>query len=460
MLGATADQIYYGSLEKGYACCLIGCRFVADRHLNYVKHIKQSHPNMKNLLCNFRKLCLQRFDSVENLVQHLKENHSARVTVSSSKSIATDQVNVAVKCNRLLCNGRQFDNLSLLMTHWNCFHSNENRDCIFLDCNSTFDVRSTSRQHFRTQHKLKNKMELKQRHLVQGSGILHIGGLATSSNDPASLAAVGAEGDGHFSIVESADYDDEHFALLETFEEDLEDKEDTEEKENYYLKYYADYLNRLTTFKYVPASTVQEMAEEYLSNTTKSLERREHLLRKSLGKINGIDQAEVERVVKEVIHNDQFLDAQIKLSTDYKRKKFIKENMSYVAPQEIVMNKQEVKEGKRKEVVHYIPVTETFKTLVEDPTMIKMMNLKTAGKNVVEDNKLHDLRDGSVFKTNEFFVANPEAFTVMLYSDGVEIKNPLGAAKGRYKVIQVFYTLGEVDKAQRSQIDRITLGMF
>ena len=33
MLRATADQIYYGSLEKGYACCLIGCRFVADRHL-------------------------------------------------------------------------------------------------------------------------------------------------------------------------------------------------------------------------------------------------------------------------------------------------------------------------------------------------------------------------------------------------------------------------------------------
>ena len=38
-------------------------------------------------------------------------------------------------------------------------------------------------------------------------------------------------------------------------------------------------------------------------------------------------------------------------------------------------------------------------------------------------------------------------------------QNPLGAARGRYKVVQVFFTLCEVEKAQRSQIDRLTLCM-
>ena len=46
-----------------------------------------------------------------------------------------------------------------------------------------------------------------------------------------------------------------------------------------------------------------------------------------------------------------------------------------------------------------------------------------------------------------------------LYSDGVELSNPLGAAKGRHKIVQVFYTLCQIPKSQRSQIDRMQLCM-
>ena len=45
------------------------------------------------------------------------------------------------------------------------------------------------------------------------------------------------------------------------------------------------------------------------------------------------------------------------------------------------------------------------------------------------------------------------------FCDRVSLKNPLGAARGRYKIVQVFYTLCEIDKAQRSQIDRLQLIM-
>ena len=44
------------------------------------------------------------------------------------------------------------------------------------------------------------------------------------------------------------------------------------------------------------------------------------------------------------------------------------------------------------------------------------------------------------------------------FSEGFP-QNPLGAARGRYKITQVFFTLGEIDKAQRSKIDRLTLVM-
>merc|ERR1712096_528117 len=142
---------------------------------------------------------------------------------------------------------------------------------------------------------------------------------------------------------------------------------------------------------------------------------------------------------------------------EYKRNKFIQEKMSYVAPKEILLNKIEVEEGKKKEVLHYVPITESFRTLLEDSSMIKMLAMKRAKSASIE--KVCDLKDGSVYSNNEYFKSNPDAFPGLIYSDGVEIKNPLGAAKGRYKIVQVFFTLSEIDKAQRSQIDRLMLVM-
>ena len=38
--------------------------------------------------------------------------------------------------------------------------------------------------------------------------------------------------------------------------------------------------------------------------------------------------------------------------------------------------------------------------------------------------------------------------------------NPLGAAKGKHKVVNVFWTLSEIPKEQRSQIDRMQLALI
>ena len=71
-----------------------------------------------------------------------------------------------------------------------------------------------------------------------------------------------------------------------------------------------------------------------------------------------------------------------------------------------------------------------------------------------------DIQDGSSFKENTFFKANPGALSLLFYSDGVELKNPLGSARGSYKVVQVFYTLTNISKNQRSQVDRLQLAMI
>ena len=119
-------------------------------------------------------------------------------------------------------------------------------------------------------------------------------------------------------------------------------------------------------------STVQEIAQEFLMNTRKSIENRKSLLRKSLSKFKEISQSEVEGIVSG-IEDDSFLNAQLKLDTVYKRTKYIKENMTYVRPEEIVLNKTEVDQGKKKECLHYVPMDKSLQALLEDPSFNQMM---------------------------------------------------------------------------------------
>ena len=66
-----------------------------------------------------------------------------------------------------------------------------------------------------------------------------------------------------------------------------------------------------------------------------------------------------------------------------------------------------------------------------------------------------DLKNGSAYKRNDFFKRYPDALTAILYSDAIELKNPLGSAKGTYKVVMVYLSFAEITKIQRSKIDLI-----
>jgi hypothetical protein len=69
----------------------------------------------------------------------------------------------------------------------------------------------------------------------------------------------------------------------------------------------------------------------------------------------------------------------------------------------------------------------------------------------------YDMKDGSAWKSNRFFLDNPEALTGQLYSDAVELDNPLGASKGVHKALNVYFSLVDIPKALRSKTDNIFL---
>ena len=397
----------WGNVETGYPCCILGCRFIGDRHRNYVLHLKKNHLNLKHVLCNFMRTCRRNFSSIDSLIKHVKETHSsnrAEYNVNIPSTSSSSVINIPCKCD--LCSGRNFENIKELMMHFNTFHFQQWRQCIFLGCDVSFGSGSTSRHHFRLKHKYTGDMQLKRRHLVSSDQ-------GTAQIDVGSLQSISTPSHGEHPPEPTDEYDADELDLLENDEDELEELD-----EEYFLDYYSDFMNRLSNFKFIPQSTVQDIASEYISNTRKSLESRKVSLKKSLNSLTGISQEEKDKIIED-LENDTFLNAQVQLGTEYKRLKYVKENKNYVAPEEITLNKEEVRLGAKKDVYHYIPLVSSIKTLLQDDSFNKMIALNNRAP---QDDKIVDLKDGSVYKSSTFFQGSPDAFSILLYSDAVELK--------------------------------------
>ena len=145
-------------------------------------------------------------------------------------------------------------------------------------------------------------------------------------------------------------------------------------------------------------------------------------MRKSLGKIPGISEADVKKVLDDVHGDDIFLEAQSKLDSDYKIKQYLKEKFIHVSPVEIVLNPKEVKnKTESKAVIHYVPIINTFKNLIQDPSFIDVMESNVQNS---DTETFKDVKDGHLYRNNPFFKLNPSAYTMMIYSDAIELVNP------------------------------------
>ena len=430
--------------SKGFGCCFVGCRYEGERHREYILHIKSTHSRATNIRCNFKHTCPRSFNCIENLILHIKEDHSVTSRTNEPRFQHRDTVAVACKCNMISCGSKHFPSIKDLLTHFNTVHHGHARVCVFENCGKKFNSFSISRHHFRAQHS--NQGLLKKVHLLSDIGAAqqtYQANIFTSPVDNAEIDSVNLQ-----------DYDLFDIDAIENPEH-----EDSEESEEFFMLYWADFLNRLCHQKFIPHTTVQEISEEFYKNSLKSQEIRERKLRQSLMEVENLSGEEINKICKDVFEEDFFIKAQQQLNTQYKRQKFVQDKMKYVPPVEIILNKSEVEKGVMKDCIHYIPVDATLKNLLEDKSAVKMF--ENEKKRPPKDTQIiSDILDGSLVKSNDFFKENKDALALIFYSDGLEIKNPLGAARGTYKVVQVFYTLANIPKNQRSQVDRIQLAMI
>jgi hypothetical protein len=93
----------------------------------------------------------------------------------------------------------------------------------------------------------------------------------------------------------------------------------------------------------------------------------------------------------------------------------------------------------------YVSIVDTLSTIVTDPDFKR--------EKPSDDDMLRGVRDGSAYSENTFFKENKDAFAIEIYSDAVELSNPLGASKGKHKIVNVYFSLAELSKGINSKTE-------
>lgn len=69
----------------------------------------------------------------------------------------------------------------------------------------------------------------------------------------------------------------------------------------------------------------------------------------------------------------------------------------------------------------------------------------------------YDHIDGKLMQSHPLFSSRPSALQIILYSDEIEICNPLGSHTSKNKLLMFYYTLGNINPKYRSKLASIHL---
>jgi hypothetical protein len=148
------------------------------------------------------------------------------------------------------------------------------------------------------------------------------------------------------------------------------------------------------------------------------------------------------------LEDNPFISLQEDFSSVYKRKKFVRGSGFYIPPREVKLPADDTGIVR---TFQYIPIIDLVKAIVSDPGFCKQTEYSR------ESETLYDIKDGEFWKNSPYFQNNPTALGLIFYSDELEVCNPLGAAKGKQKVLNLYMTMAEIPKPMRSKTENYFL---
>lgn len=157
---------------------------------------------------------------------------------------------------------------------------------------------------------------------------------------------------------------------------------------------------------------------------------------------------------------DTFVDP---FSTNaYGQNKTIREVFNPVSPEEVVISRKIcwVKRGGGRVMslknisFYYIPLIQSLKQLLSNPRIFTMLNRVPPRS---RDGFLYDFSNGTLFASHPLFSQRPNSLQIVIYTDAIEICNPLGPHASANKLLMFYYTLGNIDPKFRSKLAAIRL---
>lgn len=104
---------------------------------------------------------------------------------------------------------------------------------------------------------------------------------------------------------------------------------------------------------------------------------------------------------------------------------------------------------------YYIPLIKSLEQFLSNSRILDMV--KSTPQSCPKEGFLYDIIDGSLFKFRTLFSIQCSALQVILYTDEIEICNPLGSYASVSKLLMVYYILGNIDPKFRSKLSAIRL---
>lgn len=96
----------------------------------------------------------------------------------------------------------------------------------------------------------------------------------------------------------------------------------------------------------------------------------------------------------------------------------------------------------------YVPIKVTLHSLLSNPDVLCKLSFNAQGGN---DGVYREFTDGKVFQSR--ISSDGSTVSVILYQDAFEVANPLGSARGKFKMLAVYFTLGNLPAYLRTVVD-------
>ena len=198
---------------------------------------------------------------------------------------------------------------------------------------------------------------------------------------------------------------------------------------------------------------VQQYQSSLLDNLRQQMEG---VLKKHSGSTTG----QLEKDTLDIFNN--FLNPLANVATTFRQNSVIRTQFGCVDAEEILIARticrkkcQGSKDFFIKDnVFHYVPLIKSLEQFLSNPRILTMIE---KGPQRCREGFFHDIVDGALLKSHPLFSNKPYALQIVLYTDEIEICNPLGSFASKNKLLMVYYTLGNIDPKYRSKLASIRL---